>query len=192
MCNAFTSDEYAGYRVKCAPVFVDKALDILSDMLVNSAFDPTEIEKEKGVIVQEIKMYQDMPHQEVWNKWKRRYFGDNPFGWPILGLEENVRSFVHEDFLQHKDALYTKDNLVIVVAGAIDNKDALLGSIGELFGTLPEKRTYDAPIWVESRPEEHEAFTKLDTQQHHLVMGADGWSMYDDERFAASMLSIIL
>jgi len=114
--NAFTADEYAGYWVKCAPVFIEKGIDILSDMLVNSAFPEDEIEKEKSVVIQEIMMYKDMPNQQVRNKWKRWYFGDNQHGWPIIGPEENVRSFTQQDLFDHRDALYTKDNLVIVVA----------------------------------------------------------------------------
>jgi predicted Zn-dependent peptidase len=68
------------------------------------------------VITQEIMMYEDMPNRLVGDKWKHRYYGDTAFGRPILGPVENVQAFTQQDFFDHKKALYTKDNLVIVVA----------------------------------------------------------------------------
>lgn len=191
-CNAFTGDEYAGYWVKCAPVFLEKSIDILSDMLVNSTFPAEEIEKEKWVIIQEILMYKDMPHQDVWNKRKRWYYGDNPHGWPIIWSQENVLSFTQEDFLRHKKALYTKDNLVIVVAWAIPDHKALESMIAEYFNDLPISASIQAPVFSWPLPETNEAFDVVDTQQNHLVMGAEWRSMHEDERYAASMMSIIL
>jgi len=95
---------------------VDKAIDILGDMMVHSTFNTPEIEREKGVIVQEIMMKQDNPARLVFDKWKEFYYGDNSFGWSTLGPVENVQSFSQEDLFAYKEALYTKDNFIVVVA----------------------------------------------------------------------------
>ncbi|NOZ45130.1 MAG: insulinase family protein [bacterium] len=77
--NAYTGDEYASYYIKCAPNFVDQAIDVLGDMMLNAYFPIPELEREKGVILQEIMMKQDNPSRLVYDKWKRFYNGDNPY-----------------------------------------------------------------------------------------------------------------
>lgn len=190
--NAFTADEYAGYYIKVAPVFVEKAIDVLSDMLVNTQFPIEELEREKGVIIQEIMMYEDMPNRLVWDKWKHRYYGDNAFGRPILGPVENIQRFTQDDLFAHKDNLYTKDNLVIVVAWAIEDQQALLDQITSQFASLPEKCTVSYPSFISHLPTTHEAFLEKDTQQHHLIIWCPWVDMFDDRRYAYRMLSTIL
>lgn len=190
--NAFTADEFAGYYIKVAPVFVEKAIDVLSDMLVNTQFPKAELEREKWVIVQEIMMYEDMPNRLVWDKRKHRYYGDNAFGRPILWPVENVKWFTQDDLFEHKRNLYTKDNLVIVVAWAIEDQQALLDQITTQFATLPEKSSITHPKLIEHLPSVHEAFLQKDTQQHHLIIGCPWVDMFDDRRHAYRMLSTIL
>lgn len=189
--NAFTGDEYAGYYVKVAPQFTDTALLVLSDMLVHSQFPKQEIKTEKWVVTQEIMMYEDMPNRQIHDKWKNWYYGDTPYGRSILGPVENVQSFTQDDLFAHKQSLYTKDNCVIVVAGAIVDQDALEWRIAEFFGSLPEKTTWIFPEFTIQKPSTNESWYKKETQQNHLLIGAEGYTMYDDERYAASMLTTI-
>jgi len=114
--NAYTSDEYAGYYIKCAPQYVPTSLDVLADMLVHAQFPKDELEREKDVVIQEIMMYEDMPQRQVMEKRQTWYYGDNPYGWSTLGPVDNIKSFSQEYLFAHKEALYTKDNLVIVIA----------------------------------------------------------------------------
>lgn len=190
--NAFTGDEYAGYYIKVAPVFVEKAIDVLSDMLVNTQFPVAELEREKWVIVQEIMMYEDMPNRLVWDKWKHWYYGDNAFGRPILGPVENVQWFTQDDLFAHKQNLYTKDNLIIVVAGAIDDQEALLDQITTKFADLPSASTVSHPTFIQHLPTTHEEFLQKDTQQHHVIIWCPWVNMFDDRRYAYRMLSTIL
>ena len=88
--NASTSSDIVEYYVKCAPEFVEKAIDVLADMLMNAKFDEKELEKEKWVIFQEIKMGEDEPMRSVYKKWTKRYFWDNSFGRPVIWTEETV------------------------------------------------------------------------------------------------------
>jgi len=189
--NAFTGSEYAWYYVKCAPEFTQKAMDVLGDMLVHSKFPKEEMEREKGVVIQEIAMYEDNPQRQVRTKQNERYYGDNSFGRPILGPASNVQSFTQENLFQHKENLYTKDNLVVIVAGAIPNKDNLESQISDLFGELPEKKQWSTPVLPDYKPSEHQHHFVKETQQNHLVIAAPGFSKHDENRFAAKMLGKI-
>ena len=180
--NAYTSEEYAGYYVKSAPEYLAQSIDVLADMLVHAQFPESELEREKGVIIQEIKMYEDMPHYHVQDLWKHRYYGDNNYGRPILGPVKNIKSFTQDHFFAHKEALYTKDNLVIVIVGKIDNINAIETQIGELFSWLPNQKTIMPAAFYQHIPVEHEASKNLKTQQNHLVIWAAGRSMHDDTR----------
>lgn len=85
-------------------------------MLVHAQFPKEELEREKGVVIQEIMMYEDMPQRQVIQKRQERYYGDNPYGWSTIGPVANIKAFSQDLLFAHKEALYTKDNLVIVVA----------------------------------------------------------------------------
>lgn len=190
--NAFTGEEYAGYYVKCAPMFVEKAIDVLSDMLVNTQFPEAELEREKGVIVQEIKMYEDMPNRMVWDKWKHRYYGETSYGRPILWPVDNVLRFTQQDLLDHKQALYTKDNLVIIVTGKITDMEVTLGQISEQFGSLPQQVSISRPEFIHTLPSTNQQHFQQWTQQHHLIIWCKWVSMFDDQRYAYRILSTIL
>ncbi len=190
--NAFTGQEYAGYYVKSAPEYTMQALDVLADMLVHAQFPKVELEREKWVIVQEIMMYEDMPHRQVFDKRRKWYYGDNSYGRTILWPVENIQSFTQEDFFTHQKNLYTKDNLVIIVAGDITNQQKLEEQIATLFPWLPEEKTWHDPVLIPHLPKEHQSFFDKKTQQNHLVISANGLSMHDDQTYAATMLANIL
>ena len=96
--NAFTSKEYTGYYVRCAGADRDTALDVLLDMLRHSKFDPEEIEREKGVILEEMNMYQDTPRDHIGTVYETLMFGDNPLGWETLGTKETIRDANRDTF----------------------------------------------------------------------------------------------
>jgi len=191
-CNAYTGTEYAGYYVKSAPEFLPTSLSILADMLVDAQFPKEEMEREKGVIIQEIKMYEDNPQRNIWTRRSRRWYGDNPYGRSILWPEDNIKLFTQEHLFAHKESLYTKDNLVIVIAGRIDNPVQIEEQIAMLFWSLPEKKSAISPLLQHILPTtQQEIFTKK-TQQNHLLISASGFSLHQDERYAAALLAQIL
>jgi predicted Zn-dependent peptidase len=191
-CNAYTSTDYAGYYVKSAPEFLYNSLEILADMLVDAQFPKEEMEREKGVIIQEIKMYEDNPQRNIWSKRSRRWYGDNPYGRSILWPEENIKSFTQDHLFAHKNSLYTKDNLVIVIAGRLDDPKLLEERIGELFGSLPTRKTRENPVLHHLLPNNHQEIYTKQTQQNHLLISASWFSLHQDERYAANLLSQIL
>ena len=104
--NAFTGKEYTGYYVKCAAEHRDVALDVLVDMLRHSKFEPEEIEREKGVIVEEMNMYVDTPRDYVDSVYDELLYGDQPLGWDIIGTKETVRAATRDTFLGYLDRWY--------------------------------------------------------------------------------------
>ena len=97
-------------------------MDVLADMLINSKFDQHEIDKERGVILEEYNMYQDTPMYQVGWDFERLLYGDQPMGWDQVGTKELIGGVMHDDFVRYKNALYTPDNIVVSVAGNISHE----------------------------------------------------------------------
>src|SRR3989339_2023043 len=110
--NAFTGKEYVAYYVKAAGSHIDDAMDVLSDMMLHSKFDPAEIDKERGVIIEEYNMYQDTPMYQIGWDFEKLMYGDQPMGWDQVGTKELIESVTHDDFVAYKKALYTPENMV--------------------------------------------------------------------------------
>jgi predicted Zn-dependent peptidase len=188
--NAFTGKEYAGYYVKVAAEKVELACDVLSDMLLHATFPPHEIEKERGVIIEEYRMYQDTPMYQAGWDFETLVYGDQPLGWDTIGTEEVIRSVMHDDFNTHKQELYTPDNLVVTFAGKIDEMKAQkLGQ--EYFGAIGGKK---AQTFAKATPFNgpRVALTSKQTEQAHLVLGVEAISALDDDHFAQKLLAVIL
>lgn len=188
--NAFTGKEYAGYYVKVAADHADLACDVISDMLVHAAFPQEEIEKERGVIIEEARMYEDTPMYRAGWDFELLLYGDCPLGWDTIGTEDVIRSVSQKDFQKHKDELYTADNLVVTFGGNIDPKTALQLST-KYFGTIggtkakefvPHKIFGMKRVWLRTKK----------TEQSHLVLGVPGVPALHADHFAHKLLSIAL
>lgn len=188
--NAFTGKEYAGYYVKVAAEHIDLACDVLSDMLLHAVFPPEEIEKERGVIMEEERMYQDTPMYRAGWDFEQLLYGDHPLGWDTIGTEAVIRSVMQEDFLRHKKRLYTTDNLVLTFAGNIAEKDALTRA-EQFFGSLDGKKGKAFPAFSTYGKDKVYLRTKK-TEQAHLVLGVPGVSALDEDHFTMKLLAIIL
>jgi len=190
--NAYTGDEFAGYYVKCAPEFIDKAIDVLADMMNHAKFNAEELEREKWVVIQELKMYEDNPMAMAMQKRQWYYFGDNSYGWPVIGTEENIQSFNQDMLFEHKAQLYTKDNLIIMIAGKINKKQAIIEQLQKEFSHIPVSKIGKKPEFVQTLPKEHQAFYEQKNEQTHLVISAPGFRGDDTTRYAANVLATIL
>lgn len=188
--NAFTGKEYAGYYVKVAADKVEMACDVLSDMLLHATFPPEEIQKERGVIIEEYRMYQDTPMYQAGWDFETLMYGDQPLGWDTIGTEEVIRSVQQADFQRHKDELYTPDNLVATFAGKIDATRAM--ELAEkAFGKIGGQKKYDFKP-AATHTGERVALTTKQTEQAHLVIGVEGVSALSEDHFAQKLLSVIL
>lgn len=190
--NAYTWDEFAWYYVKCAPEFVPEAIDVLWDMMIDAQFPDAELEREKGVVIQEIKMYEDNPMAVALWRWQQFYFWDNSYGWPTAWTVENVAAFTKEMVIEHRNNLYTKDNLIIVVTGKITDQSIIEKQIEELFAWLAEKRKVSKPEFNHVMPSEKIWFFEKKTEQNHLVISAPGFNGNDKKKYAANVLATML
>src|SRR5436309_9433795 len=132
--NAFTGKEYTAYYVKCAAEHRDVALDVIVDMLRNSRFEADEIEREKGVIIEEMNMYFDTPRDYIGGVYESLLYGDQPLGWDIIGRKETVRGATRDTFMGYLDRWYKPPRMVVGIAGKIG--DDALERATELFGDL--------------------------------------------------------
>ncbi len=168
--NAFTSEEKVAYFVKLSSAKRRIAFDVLSDMLLNSKFDDDEIEREKGVIIEEIRMYQDDPMSKTQIDFKRHFYGDQPLGWDIAGPEENIRAVKRDDFLHFLDEHYAADNLILVAAGDISHDENM--ALTEEFFTFTHRRGKKAALPFVAPPAgERSILTRRDIEQAHFIIG---------------------
>lgn len=130
-------------------------LDVLTDMMIHARFPEEELEKETGVILQELQMYKDQPRNWMLMNAKKRYHGDNPYGWPIIGSEQTIQSVTIQSLMNHKNALYTKDNLILVVAGKIENEQEILDFLEKELCKLPQKSSLIKTPYANIKPSQH-------------------------------------
>ena len=190
-CNAFTGQEYTGYFAKVEAHKLDQALDIVSDLYLNPVFDVAEIEKEKGVVIEELNMYEDLPMRKVNDLFMELLYGDQPAGWDIGGTKEVVRSLTKEQIIAYRRAHYVPQATVVVVAGAFDEAD-IIKKIEAAFGTIPTgaKSGKVAVTEVQTAPQVY--MKKKTIDQTHVMLGVRAFSAFDDRRFALEVLSDIL
>ena len=190
--NAFTSKEYTGYYVRCAGQERDTALDVLLDMLRHSLFDPEEIEREKGVILEEMNMYQDTPRDHIGTVYEDLMYGDNPLGWEVLGTKETIRGATRETFLDYVGEWYTADRMVVGVSGMVG--DGLVPLLEGLLGDLqPDGDRKPAPAELDRSPGPWvEVENRKDAEQAHLILGVPSYPIEHPDRYALQMLSAVL
>lgn len=188
--NAFTGKEYAGYYVKVAASHADRACDVLSDMLLNASFPPEEIDKERGVIMEEERMYQDTPMYRAGWDFEELIFGDHPLGWDTIGTEAVIRSVTQADFQRHKNELYVPNNLVLVFAGNITHARSMELAT-QYFGAIAGKKERSFPAF-EHFGEKRIFLRTKNTEQAHLVLGVPSVGSMHEDHFAHKLLSIIL
>ncbi|MFH0776620.1 MAG: pitrilysin family protein [Patescibacteria group bacterium] len=189
--NAFTGKEYAGYFVKVAANHADTAFDVLSDMLVNAKFPAEEIEKERGVILEEYNMYLDTPMYQVGWDFERLLFGDQPMGWDQIGTRENILKFQRDDFVNYKNELYQPGNLIIAVAGKCEHKE-IVGKVEKFFQFQNGKKAFDWQALENFEPQSPVKIQNKKTEQGHLVLGVRGVAAEDPQHWAQRILAIIL
>lgn len=167
--NAFTSRGYTGYFARAHKKHASRIFEIVSDIYLNSNFPNEEIEKEKGVVIQEIHMYADDPQSRVSKLATELLYGDQPAGWEIIGTKETVSSFTRKDLLRYRKSQYDAKNTLVVVAGNFDQKQ-IEKEIKRTFGKMPagKKNVRAKTIVKQSKPQV--AIDTRETDQTHLLL----------------------
>lgn len=189
--NAFTSQEYTGYYAKVSKEKIDTALDIVSDIYLHPLFDEKEIEKEKGVIVEEIRMYQDSPHRHVNDLFMNLVYGDQPAGWNIAGNEVTVKSFKREDFVKYLSEHYVAEATTVVISGTFDEKDAI-EKVEKAFANISIEKKH-TKLAVKDEQNKPQTFLKFkETEQAHLILGVRSFDAKDEHDPVLSVLATLL
>jgi predicted Zn-dependent peptidase len=188
--NAFTSKEYTGYYIKCAAEHRTLALDVLADQLLASRFEPDEIEREKGVIVEELNMYVDTPRDHVDSVYETLLFGDQPLGWDIIGTKETIRAATRQSFLDYLRDWYVPGRIVVGAAGAVDGD--FTAEVEQAFGHLESRSSgsFRAAEFVQIEP--RVKIETRDSDQAHLRLGVRGIQTTSPDRYAMQVLTTVL
>jgi len=189
--NAFTSHEYTGYYAKAQYEHIDKLLDIISDMYLNPLFSEAEIEKEKGVIIEEINMYEDVPQRKVQNLISKLVYGDQPAGLDIAGSKENVKNMNRTDFIAYRNKFYVPEATTVIVSGNF-TETKIINSIKNIFADLPRIKKGTKQKVIENQFKPEISLFKKDTDQAHLVLGIRTFSIYDKRDIIMDVLVGVL
>ncbi|MFD4928329.1 M16 family metallopeptidase [Peribacillus butanolivorans] len=186
--NAFTSKEYTCYYAKVMDNHASYALEILADMFFNSTFDEEELKKEKNVVYEEIKMYEDTPDDIVHDLLSKAVYENHPLGYPILGTESTLETFNSETLKKYVHDMYTPDKVVVSIAGNVDEK--LIQEVESYFGSYQggeERLELVKPAFHENR-----ITRKKETEQAHLCLGFKGLEIGNDKTYSLITLNNIL
>jgi predicted Zn-dependent peptidase len=187
--DAFTSKEYAGYYIKVLDEHISRAVEVLSDVVQHPAFDPDDIEREKKVIVEEIKMVEDTPDDLVHELFTQRFWDNHPLGRPILGERATVEAMTEAALRDYFGHVYTANNLVVAAVGNLGH--ALVRELVErAFAGIPEA----GDVAVDIAPAATPAFEvrNKDLEQSHICLGTAGYSQCHDDRYVSYVLNTLL
>lgn len=189
--NAFTGKEYTGYYAKASAEKLDTSLDVVFDIFLNSKFDEKEIAIEKGVIVEEINMYRDLPQRHVGDVFEQLLYGDQPAGWSIAGEKDTVVNFKRDEFVDYFNTHYVAENTIVAVAGNVDPEEVKI-KIGNYFKTIRHGKSIGKPAVREGQDEPRQMISFKKTDQSHFILGFRSFDMFDDRRYPLAVLSKVL
>lgn len=187
--NAFTSKELTCYYTKSTTDHVQTTLDILSDIFFNSKFEKQELEKEKGVVLEEINMSEDTPEEVCLDLLAKGYYGDKGLGQTILGSAKNIKSFNRDDIIKYMDKYYTADNVVISVAGNVDIAN-IEGLVKEYFADKFTRLKSAKQVDTTPNTPEH-LFKSKKIEQSHIAFAMKGLSINDEKADALAIANIV-
>ncbi len=189
--NAFTGYEITGFWVKLASKYFDVGLDVISDLLLNPIFKEEEINKERGVILQEIAMYEDLPQRKVAELLLTLMFGNQPAGRSVLGDKKSVGGIKRSDILKYRAGNYIAKNMEIVVAGKI-NSEKVFKKVESAFVKTKKGAKISATKTKQNQKSPRIEIFNKKSDQTHLALGFRAFDMFDERRHALGVLSVIL
>src|SRR5699024_7743950 len=186
--NAFTSKEYTCFYARVLDTHKEHAVKILADMFFNSVFDEEEMTREKNVVIEEIKMYEDTPDEIVHDLLAEATYGDHPLGYPILGTEQHLHSFTKQSIHNYMQEHYTADNVVISIAGNVD--DSFVPVIEDYFSDLQpttNRNKITQPEFLANQIKKNK-----ETEQAHFCLGYQGLALGDANTYSLVIVNNVL
>jgi len=189
--NAFTGQEYTGYYAKSDKRHLPIILDVVSDIYLHPKFDPVEIEKEKGVIIEEINMYEDIPQRKVDSVFNELVFGDQPAGWDIGGKKEVIKRMTRENFVDYREKHYVASATTIIIAGNFDEK-TIHQEVEKKFANISGGKKHGKAKVVENQKKPAILVSHKKTDQAHLIIGVRAYDAYHKDQPVLNVIDSIL
>ncbi|MDR0888554.1 MAG: insulinase family protein [Coriobacteriales bacterium] len=188
--NAFTSKEYTCYYARILDQNLDRAFEILGDMVCNSVFSQDEINSEREVVIEEIARSEDVPDDHIFDVFTEAMFPSHPLGRPVAGTREIVGAFKHEDCVAYHEKHYHAGNVTVVASGSVDHAK-LVELCEKYLGSMKPGTANDRGA-VPPQDAKSQAFVQKETEQAHLLYGLPGIPLGDDDRFAGKLMETAL
>lgn len=188
--NAFTSSEYTCYFARCVNTQMERALDVLSDMVLHPSFPEEEVEKEKKVVIEEMKMYRDSPDDYLFEEFSNRMFKGHELGRPILGFENTVSEFKREDLYNYMADRYVPGNMLVSVAGNVEH-DKAVELVSDYLGGMPDKPVNGTSQPLNGFKPERLELTKS-IEQTHYILGRRGLNFDHDDKYLLLLANTVL
>ena len=189
--NAFTAKEYTGYYVRCAAQERSTAFDVLLDMIRHSTFAADEIEREKGVIVEEMNMYFDTPRDFIGGAYDELLYGDQPLGWHVIGTKDTVRAATRDTFLDYLGRWYKPERMIVGVGGRIEGD--LIADLEGLLGEVePGPTPTPEPATLTDGAEPRVLLHTKQSDQAHLCLGVRSYPIVHPDRYVLQLITTIL
>lgn len=189
--NAFTSKEATGYYVKAAKDHIQLCLDVVSDMLLNSLFAQEEIDRERNVIAEELRMYLDTPMRYVPEVYDALLYGDQPLGWDTVGTIASMGNINHKDFMKYIDDFYTPSNMLVVVSGGAEPAKVKV-MVDEYMGAIKDKKAKGFKKVVFNQTKAAVKIFWKNSEQAHFCIGVRSYPLGDKNRYKLAVLNTIL
>lgn len=189
--NAFTGQEYTGYYAKANGRHLDLLLDVVSDITLNPKFKQEEINKERGVIIEEINMYEDNPARKISDIWIDLLYGDQPAGWDTAGKKEVIAKLMRNDFVKYHNDHYVASQTIAIVSGMVKHND-VTSKIKKLFRSICNAKGKNKIPTKEFQKKPGIKIFYKKTDQTHIALGVRSYSIFDKRRYAADVLATIL
>ena len=189
--DAFTSKEQTCYSVRALDSYLDRAVDSICDLVASPTFPEREIEKEKRVVLEEIKMYEDSPEEYITDYFESVIYPDQSIGRPIIGYPETVSGLKRKDLLEYVSRQYTPDQIIVAASGNLRHK-SLIRSVEKAFTDLRAVGIESRKVFPPRPYEATEVSLIRPIQQGHLVVGRSGVSIHSRHRAVLELLNIIL
>ncbi|MEK7642898.1 MAG: pitrilysin family protein [Patescibacteria group bacterium] len=189
--NAFTSREVTGYWIKADAKHAQFGINWVSEILQDALLKEEEIDRERGVILEEMSMIWDDPMRYIWSVFEENLYGDHPYGWDVIGTAKNIHSMKRSAFLQYWKSQYVASNTVVVVAGKV-SESATFAKIEKAFAGLRTGKFEKAPEPPRVSAGPRVRIFEKDTAQSHVLLGTTGFHMSHKDKMAAGVLATIL
>ena len=189
--NAFTAQEYTGYYAKSDAKHFKQIFNIVSDIYLNSTFPDMEMQKEKGVIIEEINMYEDMPQRHVQDLMMKLLYGNQPAGWSIAGEKKNILNMKRNELVKYKNQHYLPEATVLVISGQVAEKE-VIKEVNKIFDKIPRGKKVQKITTkdMQTRPKILVKFKKTD--QTHFVLGIRTYDLFSKRNPVLSVLAGVL